>query len=425
MVNEDGFISYYESLKTMATEGQIDIKLIISPPRTGSTLMESSFSMNEAIDAKIHEPFIVLRKEKAEVAYKNIYNTVISLNSSQRKKNIIIKEMSHWLTLQNEYEQFLTLVKSPIIILIRNPLLNTESKIKKILETLDLREKQSVRKALLDYYAHSKKEKDWTTYLAKFALVPDNKVEDEAVRLYRRTTRSEQLSEFEVFPLQRWLLDYYAISKGYKRWKVMLKEACDAGEYKKFEEILKNKDIYDIEGTGWRATARLIDCLENKGHQLLILDSTDYRLSPETIVPLLCKKWEIPFSENMIHWGEKDLGLYTGQAKSHQSIWYDRLQHSKKIELPTEHALPPESFPDFIAHQIMENDLPMYVKMMRSASRIKPSSELLLRKKITDQTICEIDPIFAYLSDPTLLDDRDFMNVNSSYLSTLEKIKSM
>ncbi len=62
---EEENATYYEKLKTMVHAGLLDIKLLLSPPRTGSTLMETSFSRNRSIVANVHEPFIILRKGSA------------------------------------------------------------------------------------------------------------------------------------------------------------------------------------------------------------------------------------------------------------------------------------------------------------------------------------------------------------------------
>lgn len=483
--------SYYEALKNMVKEGKLTIKLILSPPRTGSTLMESSFSKNGMIDAHVHEPFIVLRKVKAEVGYKKIYDTVCLLKKeSTQQKHLVIKEMSHWLMTNNEHEHFLELVEIPIIILIRNPLLNTESRIKKILETLDLREKPAVQETLLNYYAQSKGTDNWQALLRKYASVSDNLIDDEAVKLYRDFKHRKSIPESELFPLQRWLLDYYAISKGYGRWRAMLSEVFDNKNYNEFKEILRDNRIYDVAGTGWKATGKLLSYLHKVKKLPLIVDCSDYRLAPEVIVPVLCKKWGIPFSEDMINWGDKGSRLYTDQTKLHQSIWYDRLQHSKNIEPPAEIAAVIEDFPEFIIEHLRDVDLPVYVSMMSSVYRIKPQKLQILKKNIAvpvkrglhkrlidigllpketdiksgdkwDQrvfnvllekgilkqshsdttksllesnckyngninlTIQDIDPVFAYLSDNTLLNDPEFRRINHRYLPTIELINEI
>ncbi|MDQ3098816.1 MAG: hypothetical protein M3Q44_03650 [bacterium] len=486
--------TYYQLLKGLVDTGVLDIKLVLSPPRAGSTLMETSFSKNPAIDAQIHEPFIALRKGKAEDAYKMIYEGVkptIDAADSSKQTHVVIKEMSHWLETNNEHKRFFPLVESPPIFLIRNPLLNTESRVKKILQTLDLREKAPVQETLLNYYAKTKGVESWAAMLASYAEVPDHTVDDEAVRLYRNNQRLADLPEdpdIQPFPLQRWLLDYYAISNGHDRWKVMLKNEFDNRNYKAFGDILRDERIYGVEGAGWRATADNMKYLEDQGKHPITVDSTDYRINPEVIVPSLCEKWDIPYTEDMINWGDSNTAVNTGQTKPHQSIWYDRLQKSKGIEPPIEISPILEDFPDFIAEHLADVDLPAYVAMFNRPTRLKSEKNIVQEKLAvpvkrevykrlrdmgilrfdmdiqgndeSDQAIFEIlsqkgllnysheeadslqdaykkriatidlplqdiDPVFAYLSNPELLDDEAFRQKNHRYLPTLERIKKV
>ncbi len=42
----------------------------------------------------------------------------------------------------------------------------------------------------------------------------------------------------------------------------------------------------------------------------------------------------------------------------------------------------------------------------------------------TNTSLQYIDPVFAYLSNPELLDDESFRQVNNRYLPTLERVKN-
>lgn len=108
--------TFFELIRNMVDSGVLDIKLILSPPRTGSTLMETSFSKSPIIDVRIHEPFIVLRKGIEEDGYKMIFDEIKPMVDSadpSRQIHIVIKEMSHWLEINNGYERFFQLVESP------------------------------------------------------------------------------------------------------------------------------------------------------------------------------------------------------------------------------------------------------------------------------------------------------------------------
>jgi hypothetical protein len=480
----------FETLKNLVEAGSLDIKLILSPPRTGSTLMENSFSQNQAIDSHVHEPFITGRTSAKQDGYQTILNAIQTPSADHEKEStLLVKEMSHWLMANGEHERMLPLIKSPVIFLVRNPLLNTESRIKKVLESLHLRDKTAVEETLLNYYAISKGSTDWETYLHAYADVADRDVDDEAIRIYRANKhRSSVPDEPDVptFPLQRWLLDYYAISKGHSRWKTMLEDEFNNRNYKAFDELLQDERVFGIERTGWKATAELAHYLQDRGKEVTVVDSTDYRLDPETIVPALCKKWDIPFSPKMIEWGERGLGQYTQQTKPHQSIWYDKLERSTHIEAPTEISPVLADFPDFIAEHLVTIDLPAYVDVLRNFPRIDKNTESAAKTldvpvarniykrlrdmdvlppdmKLTDDEACdeevftilsdknllsysssqyeslhdafkkgkativlpmdEIDPVTAFLSSPELLHDEEFRKRNHRYLPTLKELQ--
>ena len=148
---------YLNLLKKKVTEGELNIFLIIAPPRSNSTLIEYILSLSADIDVVCHEPFVGARKVDfdPEVGYKNIYDQLGGdhfLNSTSRK-TILIKEMPQWLIESHEYKNLLSLTQNKILILIRNPLLTVESRIRRILKSLHLRPGLSLQQYLLDFFS--------------------------------------------------------------------------------------------------------------------------------------------------------------------------------------------------------------------------------------------------------------------------------
>src|SRR3989344_4653357 len=144
-------------VKKKVAEGELNIFFIIAPPRSNSTLIEYILSLSTDIDVVCHEPFVGARKIDfdPEVGYKNIYDQLGGdhfLNSTSRK-TILIKEMSQWLIESHEYKNLLSLTQNKILILIRNPLLTVESRIRRILKSLNLRPGLSLQQYLLDFFS--------------------------------------------------------------------------------------------------------------------------------------------------------------------------------------------------------------------------------------------------------------------------------
>src|SRR3989344_6904686 len=139
----------------MVKNGNLNIKLILANPRTGSTLLETSFTQNATINAHVHEPFQGINNTgDGQKGYKTIFERVESeARASLQPITIIVKDISRGLAVGNEYQRFLPLVESPPILLVRNPLLSAESKIRSVLKGLNLRKSAYLQNMLLNYYA--------------------------------------------------------------------------------------------------------------------------------------------------------------------------------------------------------------------------------------------------------------------------------
>jgi len=146
--------TFYNKLRYLVEKDQASIYLILSPPRTSSTLLETVISQNQDIHATYHEPFVELGYygQSSEDGYKKIVGLIES--QGHQKVNVLIKEMSHWLNVNNEHKRFLPLVNDPVVLLIRNPLLSMESRIRKVLQTWSMRAKPTLiswLKSILQY----------------------------------------------------------------------------------------------------------------------------------------------------------------------------------------------------------------------------------------------------------------------------------
>ena len=338
-------------LKELVSQGHLDIKLILANPRTGSTLLETSFAQNQAISGHVHEPF---------------HRSNNAPKGSAEPTRIVIKEISRGLTAENEHERFLSIVKSPPTLLVRNPLLSTESKIKMVLKGLSSWNSPALQEILHKFNDHG------------------------------ASTEKSQLI------LQNHLLERFSQSNGFKGWKSMLEESFRSQKYKPFSDILSDQRIFRTEPA---ATLQIMHYLESIGRPFLIVNNTDFRLDPHTVISGLCEQWSIPFSANMISWGKSGKKLHTGRTDV--SAWFERVQNSTKIDPPYE--IPPalDDFPDFIARHLINAELPAYFEMFTHASRVKPSVPSFQRQievpgvnndHSVKRNIFDIDPIYFWLS---------------------------
>lgn len=128
---------------------------------------------------------------------------------------MLIKEMSHWLGANQEYKRFLPLVKDPVLILIRNPLLSIESRLRKVLQVWQMREKSEL-----------------------IAWLQENLGTD---------------GNQETIEAQTCLLDGFALSFGSPSWESLLADRFARQDYRDFGLLLKIEGLFPAESSGWEA----------------------------------------------------------------------------------------------------------------------------------------------------------------------------
>jgi len=119
-------------------------------PRSNSTIIEFILGSSTSVSKIIHEPFIDFGYYNAEAfsAHQKI-SAVINTGNNKKEDIFLIKEMAHWLAKDNIYKIFLKSIDEPVILLIKNPYLSIESKIKKILQGADRKDRPGFTKLLL------------------------------------------------------------------------------------------------------------------------------------------------------------------------------------------------------------------------------------------------------------------------------------
>ena len=158
---------YRDLLKELVHGGLAEIRLILSAPRTGATLLETVLGRSQDIDAVVHQPFETARQQAMNLAYKTIVDSIPHDVNPARPHRLLIKDLATWLDIQQEFVEFLPMVREPIVVNIRNPLLNTESRIRKVVENLTKKDFRPIRDILLELYAATQGDSSWETLLAR------------------------------------------------------------------------------------------------------------------------------------------------------------------------------------------------------------------------------------------------------------------
>lgn len=328
---------YYQKLSNYISQDKVSIHLILSPPRTGSTLMEAVLSQNNNIDLAVHEPFVQLGYygDNAEDGYKTLVEKVESCGNNGRV-NVLVKEMSHWLDTEEEYKRFLSLVRNPVLFLIRNPLLSMESRIKKVLQVWEVRDKPE----LIEWLA---KEMD---------------------------IRTDEYS----LSVQKRLLNMYAQRFNFKDWNDLRDSKFQEQNYGVFGDLLAIKGLFPIENSGWAGLDREITYLDKSKRDFIIIDSTEFRLSPSKITQRVFDAWNMEKSESVENRSYETKKLDIRMQKAHYRLWYDSLTRSSDIRLPTEKTPRIRDFPDQIRTHLEEVAIPIYLRSFMNKRRVEGSN---------------------------------------------------
>ena len=282
-----------QKLQSLIDRGQASIRLILAPPRTGSTLIETLLFQNNGIQASCHEPFVMLGYygEDSKDGYRRL---IEAIEKNKSKMNVpitlLVKEMSHWLAVKREFEKLLPLVSDPVLFLIRNPLLSMESRIKKVLQVWKMKEKP----ALIDWLSSS-----------PFS------VEEGYIK-----------TDLE---LQRSMLDKFAQSYGIRDWKSLLKSNFAWARLQNVWRITENRQSFPLESAGWEGLRNEMEYLRKRKRKYMIVDGTEFRLSPEYFYRAICREWGLSDSEQKINWDGRLEGVNIRMDKPHYRLWYDTL----------------------------------------------------------------------------------------------------
>ena len=105
--------------------------LLLAPPRSASTAVGRSLFQHSAISAYVHEPCDLYRHQGAPVR-----SIVDNLDTAQDPSGLLVKEMTFQLGMEEPAKLFFEHARKPILVLIRDPRLSIESRIRMVLSDL-------------------------------------------------------------------------------------------------------------------------------------------------------------------------------------------------------------------------------------------------------------------------------------------------
>lgn len=422
------------------------------PPRTNSSLVEHVIGNSQDIENECHEPFLKARKDSFDPdhGYQQIYESIggEEFEQSTETTSVIVKEMSHWIGKNKEYKRFANLTANPIIVLIRNPLLSVESRIRRVLTTMDMRYSIHVQRYLLDDLAKENGFPDWNNFLE----VPKREPFKEFLENFQ-DGNIERLYDNEILTIQNQFLDLKAQKNGYFNWKdIIQKKLYEERDYAFFEGLLKTSTRrLDFEKNEFKKLLEEVDYFKEHGIDYAVFDTTDLRAAPEEQVREICSLLKIKFSPEMLDWNNSPIDFHTEQTKQSEKLWYDSLFSSSRINPPTEITPKLNMFPKFIQDYLRADDLTIYTELSKEKiisdnlrnelnerefnTRITMGNEKQLRELgiIGDATeignkipikLKHLDPIYAVTNDPGLIDNPEFKKLKNNFKGEIDIMSS-
>jgi hypothetical protein len=445
---------YYQKLKNLIDNGRLQTYIIIAPSRTNSSLVEHSLGNSPDIEHECHEPFLNARHEgfDPDHGYRQIYESIggEQFIQSDKKTSVVVKEMPHWIGKNEEYKRLATLTSKPIIFLLRNPLLAVESRVRRVLEMIDMKYNINIQRHLLDEMAIERGFQDWSN-LAETMKKTGHK---ERLNFLPGKEGIERIYDTPILTVQNHFLDLKARKDGYANWRDAVKKKLYAEHnYAWFSGILKsNTRRLELEKDEFGKLEEEVEYFDDQKREYFVFDTTDLRAAPEDQLQEFCSKLGIGFSPKMIQWGEKPVDFHTEQIKQSEKLWYDTLYSSSRINPPTEICPTLDNFPEFMQEYLRARNLPIYAKILKKKIlRNELRHELNEREfhvKVTDgnkehlrelgliesgiQTgervlikLKYIDPIYATSNEPKLIEQSEFKIFRNKYKDEIKIISDI
>jgi hypothetical protein len=302
---------------------------------------------------KSHEPFIDFgyRNNPKKTAYDNILEDI-----NPSTKDLLIKEMPHFIIKEEVYKELADLVDHPILINFRNPQLALESRIKVFLESTKIKPRIETQRWLYDYVKGFIGQEDSLK----------NKLVDDSFYNFFEEINPLNVSNEPNKELQDRLLDFYSNTKGYNSWEEMLKESYQEQSYVKFGDILKHdKKRFSLKDIGWEAMDEIVNYLSIiKCDEMIFVDNSNFRADPKTYLRRITDCWGLIYDERSLSWdnSQKNSG---NQSREQDLLWYNTLNNSNGIKPPLKNIPTVESFPLFLQEYLNDVAIPIYNEFLK------------------------------------------------------------
>lgn len=410
--------NYDKVLQKVNTEG-VRIIGLISPPRVVSTAIEIAIAESPDIDGQINEPFHLsvtaqedLSQNAEQRAYGDILRRIEETQAKAGRKNVtlVMKEMAKNVAPGAAFDRWQSITDKQVVIL-RNPLSNTESIIRKLAEVMA--ERPDLTGVNLNDYAKARGFTDesglgrhWDALVKHVKKTNDYRPLGDALKeifpksnLYRQDPEMQaaylDLATNETAKKAGFSsLDEFAAKAGHPSWKTMRRSKAGMETY---APILDAQ--FAFMNAGWESMSQHLPQMKNP----VIIDSTVLRAAPVETMRELSRYLGIRFDEKMVSGWERANGenFDRGHGRTGSSVFIQKAVTSTGINKPDEVPLPLANFPPDFQDYLTQKAIPAYTRMMASRHRLGAHGKLadtaLLESAVTDGTkLKDRDPVFSY-----------------------------
>jgi hypothetical protein len=419
--------SHYHQLTAAIAGGNLEISMLVAPPRTGSTATAMWLSQGR-VDGHFIEPGArcSFPASRLEDTFRDIHEYYLGrLASAARPIKLTIKEISQHIGPGQEASMFFALA-SRVLMLIRNPLLALEShllltaalvgKLQRDPQDIEQLRRWLVPHASVSHIDPCNPAPVWEQHWRRMRAKRDYSSLNHRIWLATNDMFTSRSLQFDVWENQRKRLtdpDQVARTYGYRDWLQMteanycasLDQLCShyvtpdipTERSKGIPQLLS--DCFAYRQGGWDATAEHYRTLRDNPNFAGVVDFTTLQLFPDRCAPDLLRALGIETARQ-----KQPTAFWSGYGQGPASNLEETLfgdTSRTDIQPPRHSPIVPERWPRFL-RQHLPTAIGIYVQLSAQAhrpDRAGLTTEEILLTPVTGQpehTIAQIDPTYAY-----------------------------
>ena len=417
---------YYQALKARVEAGELIILSIVSPPRTGSTVLEKSiYNAFPVLAAQLNEPSSQIHAGEDRVCamYQSIWEEVVKLAAFAAEQGIdlqrhplviLTKNLFYYIGQDKEWKLFDDLVAHHIVT-VRHPAATFESYTKAVIETL---EKQAVTLEQVIQKGCDLSHIDWDhpvksplrqhiNYMngsRDYASLGEGFRDAVVYRLPILATRAYQ-QEIWAGDRRRHRLagqnpEQLARDAGFYSWDEMVGQylGTPLAGLKDLPALLR--EPIEVLRYGWTATEINFASIQCPKERLTVIDYYDFLLDPQSYLTRIRQISSLKLSGAALGHARSAFNLGVWEGEPNEEPFFGEVKRRNEILRPCKGPVPLERLPAFL-HPHIKEAFAVYLQILQSRQRLQPSFStrkmLAMPSRNGEHSMRELDPVHAYV----------------------------